>query len=249
MSATTPARSRPAVRERLRALFPSAAPPVADGDEPPARRGLAMTLSLVVAIVMWFSFSMREEYPLTLRMPVEIVRTPDGQSLRTSPPATATVTLRGEGWTLLSLSRRVPVIRVEADVARVDLAAALQEAGLPAGVEVQAVQPAVIDLDLDRQTTRRLPIRLRRDIQTDLGYDLLRPPRLSPDSVTVTGAQSLLGVLDEWPTELLQVRNVEGDLTRTIALADTFAGLLVPAIRATTVTVDVGAEPLFVEVR
>lgn len=231
-----------AVRDRLRALLPSAGPPPDGGDEPPGRRGLAMLLSVVVAAVMWFSFSMRESYSVTMRLPIVIEQTPAGQALREPPPEAATVTFSGDGWTLLSLTRRRPAIRVVAEDATVDLRAALQEqqSGLPAGVEVGAVQPATITLALDRQTTRRLPIRLRQDIETDLGYDLLRPPRLSPDSVTVTGAQSLLGVLDDWPTEVLRAEGVEGDLMRTVALADTFGGLLTPAVRTTDVSLDIG---------
>ena len=239
MSVSPPRGTLTAVRDRLRALLPSSE--VGDNlDEAPGQRGLAMLLSLVVALVMWFSFSMREEYPVTMRMPVEIVQTPSGTSLRERPPPSATVTLRGDGWTLLSLTRRTPVLRVVAESGRVDLAAALQEIGLPAGVEVQAVQPQIIELALDTQTNRRLPIRLRQRIETRVGYDLLRAPRLSPDSVTVTGAQSLLGTLDSWPTEVLFAEGVESDMMRIVALSDTFSGLLSTSVRATRVRVDVG---------
>lgn len=231
---------RLAVRDRLRALLPAAGPALDDGDEEPSRRGLAMLLSLVVAAVMWFSFSMRETYPLTIRVPVEVVRTPTGQALREAPPAAATVTLSGDGWTLLSLTRRPPTIRVYADGPTVDLSAALQEAGLPAGIQVQAVQPQTVELALDTRTRRRLPVRLRQNIQTIAPYGLLRPPTLTPDTVEVTGAQSLLGALDDWPTELLTVRGLSETLTQTVALADTFGGLLTPAVQAVRVTVTVG---------
>ncbi len=240
MSGSRPRRTLRLIRDRLRAMMPSDEEPAEDGDEPAGRRGLAMLLSLVVALVMWFSFSMRESYPVTLRMPVEIARTPNGTALRTAPPEAATVTLRGDGWTLLSLTRRTPTIRVSADDARIDLRAALQGEGLPAGIQVEAVQPQYVDLDLDTRTNRRLPIRLRQRIEPRVGFDLLREPLLTPDSVTVTGAQSLLGVLDDWPTDVLVVDNVEARLTRIVALADTFGGLLTPSVRATTVRVDIG---------
>ena len=232
------AASRLSVRERLRALLPASAPDA--DDEPAGRRGLAMLLSLVVALVMWFSFSMRETYSLTLRLPVEVVRTPEGQALSAPPPATATVTLQADGWTLLRLTRQPPQIRVAATDATVDLAAALQEAGLPADVVVQSVQPQAVALALDTRTQRRLPIRLRQRITTEPPYDLLRPPALSPDSVTVTGAQSLLGTLEDWPTDPLVESGVSAPFSRTVALADTFGGLLSPAVAATRVRVDVG---------
>ena len=240
---TTPApRVRPpsrlGVRDRLRALLPASAPN--EPDEDAGRRGLAMLLSLVVALVMWFSFSMRETYSLTMRLPVEVVQTPAGQALSRPPPASATVTLQADGWTLLRLTRQPPEIRVAADGASVDLAAALQEFGLPAGVQVQSVQPQAVELALDTRTQRRLPIRLRQRIDTQAPYDLLRAPTLSPDSVTVTGAQSLLGSLEDWPTDPLVEDGVNAPFSRTVALADTFGGLLSPDRLTTRVRVDVG---------
>ncbi|WP_412062218.1 hypothetical protein [Rubrivirga sp. IMCC45206] len=227
-----------AVRDRLRALAPSAAP--VDESEPPGERGLAMLLSLVVALVMWFSFSMRETYSVEVRLPVEIAQTPARQALRELPPTEVTATLRGEGWTLLSLTRRLTTLQVVAEDETVNMMAAIQGTGLPPNVDVVGVDPEVIALALDVRTSRRLPIRLRSSIQTVAPYDLLRAPRLQPDSVTVTGAQSLLGRLDDWPTEVLLEDNVQESLARTVALADTFGGLLTPSVRATRVAVDVG---------
>ncbi len=223
--------SRLAVRERLRALLPGT-----DFPEPVSRRWLAMLLSLVVALVMWFSFSMRGTYPETMELPIVIMRAPPGQALREAPPETASVTLSGEGWTLLSLIRKPPSINVVADAGVVDLAAALRESGLPPGIQIQSIQPQTIELALDTRTTRRLPIRLRQQISTEPPYDLRRPPTLQPDSVMVTGAQSLLGSLEDWPTEVMVATDVTRDLRRRVALADTFGGLLSPSVTGTVVS-------------
>ena len=230
---------RLAVRDRLRALLPSS--PTPDDDEPPSRRGLAMLLSVVVAVVLWFSFSMRDSYTVPMRVPVEVVTTPEGTALAARPPDSVSAVLEGEGWTLLGLRRSPPAIRVYAEGATVDLLAALRDPRtLPTGVTVQSVQPATIELALDTRTSRRLPIRLRRRVGLAPPHDLLRPPRLRPDSVRVTGAQSLLGGLSDWPTELFVAEDVDESLTRTVALGDTFGGLLTPAVRQTVVDLDVG---------
>ena len=235
---------RLAVRDRLRALLPSADPVEAGPDaEPPGRRWLAMFLSLVVASVLWFSFSMREDYTVPITVPIEVASTPSGRALREAPPAEATVTLRGDGWTLLGLTRRPPLVRISATDETVDMVRAVSEslpAAVSSAVSVQSVQPGTVDLAFDTRTSRRLPIRLVRDIGTAPAYGLLRPPRLQPDSVSVTGAQSLLGGLTDWPTETLSVTGLREDLTRTVALSDTFGGLLTPSVRSTVVTLDVG---------
>lgn len=234
---------RLAVRDRLRALLPVEGPPAVADEEPPGRRGLAMLLSLVVAAVLWFSFSMREDYTVPITVPVEVGSTPSGQALREPPPAEAVATLRGDGWTLLGLSRRPPAVRIAATGEPVDMVQAVSESLPPAAaaaVSVQSVQPGTVNLALDTRTSRRLPIRLRRQIRTVPPYGLLRPPQLQPDSVSVTGAQSLLGGLTDWPTEELQVDGVREDLRRTVALSDTFGGLLTPSVRSTVVNLEVG---------
>ena len=226
------------VRSRLRTLLPAAAdrPP----DDEAGRRGLAMGLSVVVAAVLWFSFNMREVYTVAVEMPVEVVALPADQALRERPPATATATLQGDGWTLLALTRRRPTIQVAATGETVDLAEAAAREQALADVAVRNVQPGAIELALDARTTRRLPIRLRQSIETRPPFGLLRPPTLRPDSVTVFGAQSILGRLSDWPTETFVVRDLNDNVTRTVALSDTLAGLVVPSVRSTTVSVAVG---------
>ena len=240
MTTPTPSRwKRLGVRDRVRAMLPSAGVPEDGLEEPPTQRGLAMVLSLVVATVMWFSFSMRETYPVELTVPIEVAQTPPGTALREAPPEAIVATFEGEGWELLSFIRTLSVLRINADRSTINLAAALG-AGLPAGIQIRDVRPAEIELALDTRTRRRLPIRLRDDIRTETSYDLLGRPRLSPDTVEVTGAQSLLAVLDDWPTERLTLENIDQSTTRMVALADTFGGLLTPAVEATRVRVEVG---------
>ncbi len=236
---------RLAVRDRLRAMLPSGeVPPTAlDRDEPPGRRWLAMLLSLVVAAVLWFSFNMREDYTVPVRLPVEVASTPNGQALRELPPSEATVTLRGDGWTLLGLTRNPPLVQIAATGTSVDMVRAVSEALPPTvagAVAVQSVQPGTVELALDARTSRRLPIRLRSLIKPVPPYGLLRPPRLNPDSVSVTGAQSLLGGLRDWPTEMFVAENVRDNLSRDVALSDTFGGLLTPSVRSTVVSLEVG---------
>ncbi len=199
----------------------------------------AMALSLVVAVGLWFTFGMRETYTVTVPVTLRVVGVPEGQALASPPPQTARATVRGEGWRLLFLTRTVPTIPLYADAASVDLERAVLAAGLPAGVDLQSVRPKSARLALDAQIQRRVPIRLVSDLRTDPGYGLLRPPRLLPDSVTVTGARSLVSRLDAWQTEILEAHEVQASFARTVALRDTFAGLVAPNVRSTTVQVPI----------
>lgn len=234
-----PGRMRAALA-RLRAATPPPGPPVPDDHPGTVRRGAALLVSLVVAMVLWFTFSMRGTYVLSVRAPVTVAALPEGQALASTPPDQVTVQLQGEGWNLLGLTRRPPTIRLFADEPTVDVLAAVNDAGLPSGVTAQSVQPRTLALDLDRRVVRELPIRLVRRIETEPTRDLLRAPRLDPAVVRVSGAASLLRGLADWPTETLSRTDVQESFTAVVALDDTLDALVTRSPRVVTVTVDVG---------
>lgn len=215
-------------------------PADADDADDDGGRGLAMLLSLVVALALWFTFSMRETYTVSVTVPIEVTSVPRGQALRSSPPATVTAQVQGEGWSLIALTRRVPPVRLAATSPQVDIVAALSEGRLPAGVSVVGAQPRTVELDLDTRTTRRVPIRLVTSLDMAPSHGLLRPPILSPDSVVVSGAQSLLGTLTSWPTEPLTGENVRSSLAQWVLLRDTLGGLVDTDRRQTLARVLIG---------
>lgn len=224
-------------------MSPLASGTAASGGAAPGARSrpnlAAMALSLVVAVGLWFSFSMRETYTVAVPVSLRVAGVPEGQALSARPPATARATFRGEGWKLLLLSRSAPVVPLYADAASVDLERAVAASGLPPGVDVQSVRPRTARLAFDRQVSRRVPIRLVSDIRPVPSFGLLRPPRLLPDSVTVTGAAGLVAALAAWPTERLDAADVREPLTVTVALRDTLAGLVTVSARTTTVQIPI----------
>ena len=171
----------PSLRGRLRTLFPRSDGRGTEEPDVDGRNGLALALSLLVAVVLWFTFSMQETYTTTIEVPLEVAGLPEDQALLRRPPATARVSVQGEGESLLSLSWSPPRVRLFADGPTVDVAASVAEAGLPAGVTVLGAQPRSIRLDLDRSVTRELPIRLDGMILPAPPFDLLSPPVLNPD--------------------------------------------------------------------
>jgi len=224
----------------LRRAAPGAGGDGADARSVSGRRGLAMLLSLAVAFALWFSFSMRETYVLSLTVPIEVGSVPAGEALRAPPPRTVTAQVRGDGWTLLSLSRAVPAVRLAASTPQVDVVAALSSGGLPAGVSVVSAQPRVVELQLEERTTRRVPVRLVSQLSFAPSHGLRRPPVLAPDSVTASGARSILRDLDAWPTEPLTGDEVRAPFSRWVPLRDTLGGLVETGVRQTLVRADVG---------
>lgn len=223
--------------QRLRALFPR----VRTAEEPErTRNGLAMALSLFIAVVLWFTFSMQETYTTSVDVTLEVAALPDGRALRQVPPQSASVSLQGRGEDLFALSWSPMRVRLFADGPTVSIADAVEEAGLPAGVTVLGAQPRTIRLDLDDRVTRDLPVVLDGRVRAAAPFDLLRPPRMEPDTVRVSGARSLLDGFDAWPTARVLFDDLRDDLNTPIALSDTLDGLVELSRQSVQLSAEVG---------
>lgn len=225
---------------RIRDLFPEAAARRDEEEHEVRRRWVAMGISLLVAIVLWFTFSMRESYSVVVEVPIVFERLPEGRALRQPPPRQARVTVQGEGWELLKLRRSPPALAIRTTSENVDIYAAASESNrFPPGVSVQSVLPSTISLELEPRITRTLPVRTRLELEAAELYDFLGEPTVEPDTVRVSGARSIVNTLSYWPTALIRRDDVNRTVTTMVPLSDTLRGLVATNISQVRVTIPV----------
>jgi hypothetical protein len=88
---------------------------------------------------------------------------------------------------------------------------------MPKNVRIMSVSPSVFNLVKEPVMSRMVPIRSRVDVRTPATHDLVEPPVLDPDSVRVTGAQSIVSQLAFWPTEQRVMRDVKDSVSTSRA--------------------------------
>lgn len=227
--------------DRLRDLFPEVGVRHDQPEHEARRRTLAILMSVVVAFVLWFTFSMRESYSVVIEMPIVVENVPEGRALGSSPPAEARVTVQGEGWELLKIRRSPPALAVRSTDETINvLSSASESSRLPPGVVVQSVVPTTLTLDLEPRITRTLPVRLTYDVEAAELYDFTGEPTVVPDTVRVSGARSIINGLQAWPTAPLERSDVTRGFVADLALSDTLAGLVDTEVDRVRVTVSVG---------
>lgn len=208
--------------DRLRPLF---AP---DDDEPRRREepswGLAVTVCVLLSCVLWLSLTLGEQRTETLRLPVEVVGTPEGQALAERPPSHVQVQMQGRGLDLVRFLYNPPVVEVDATTGQVNVK---DQINLPQGtsVQVESVTPASFKMALDPLLTRQVPVKSRVRVNVAGAYELIEPPELDPDSVEVEGAQSVVSGLGAWPTRASTIENLQDTVEVRVSLADTLRGL------------------------
>lgn len=200
----------------------------------------AIAVSIVLSVVFWFTLKMQEEYPVAINLPTRVIQVPEGQSLAGRPPSSVQVQVRGEGWQLLQLYYRRHPVLLDASREEIDVLQAVRlSSGLPAAVSVVSANPQTLSLPTGPEVVRRIPIELRARIQPARLYDILDRPTLNPDSVAVTGAESLVNEIDSWPTERVVRSDVRENLEFLVPLADTLTQLVEKEIERTTVSVEI----------
>lgn len=194
-------------------------------DRDGSSKGIAIFLSVVASILIWFMISMRESYSVVRNFPTAVVNLPKERALRSPPPAEVRVQMEGRGWQLLKLITSPQAIRLDASSPTVDLYRATAES-LPSDIRTQSVSPPEIRLHMEERVFRRLPVLVVAHIETTPPYDLVHPVRTLPDSVAVSGAASIVASLDGWKTKEFERKNVKESFTRYVPLSDTLKGLV-----------------------
>jgi hypothetical protein len=207
--------------DRLRDLF---APDEEPRSRERPRRGLAITVCVLLSAILWLSLTLGEQRTQELRLPVEVGETPEGQALAERPPAHVRVTVEGPGLDLLRLLYNPPVVSVNATTDQVNVE---EQINLSQGssIRLQSVTPTSFEMTLDSLSTRRVPVGSRVQINLGEAYELIDPPELDPDSVQVKGANSIVAGMETWPTDSMTINNLEDTVEVQVPLKDTLQGL------------------------
>ncbi len=188
------------------------------------RSGLAITICILIALFLWFTLTLRDVHTDTVEVPLRVDNIPADQALVEYPPATVRIQVRGEGFNLMRLRFNPPVLAVDGSQDEVDLTDVAADLGRD--VQVENVSPRALTLRKEPLETQRVPVQLRASITTPSTFELLEPPTIQPDSITVAGARSIVEELAYWPTETYEHTNLRDTLETRVALSDTLRGLI-----------------------
>jgi len=182
-------------------------------------RLVVFIVSFILALCLWLMVNLSRDYNLNVELPIKLGSLPQDKALVSQLPQTATVSVTGEGWKLISLYNNPPSINVDVSDTEVNLYDQVQQQmnAMP-DINVQKVQPLIINLKLENRESKRVPIRSRVHVTFDDQYGLVGGHNLQPDSLTVSGAESLIRDIHDWPTDSISFEDVSGNLSRVVKL-------------------------------
>lgn len=222
------------VIERLKRTFKFGIPPgITEDDARSARREriAVFVVAYIMAMSLWFIVNLNGDYNISINVPLESGNIPPDMALVEDLPEFVQVDVSGDGWKLVNLFNNPPSVQIDITEGEVNLFDQVrQRFTVEQDVSVLKVQPFLINIGLEPKISKKIPIRLHTDIQFMTRYGLIGDTKITPDSLTITGASSQVSDISEWVIpDTLILQDVRDDIQSTVTI-ESIDPLIEPSI-------------------
>ncbi len=188
--------------------------------------------SFLVASAFWFSVTMSGTFRTHFDVPLIVTNMPRDIALVSALPKSVDVLLQANGWQLLFMTAgkqmafEIPGSRLRAGVIQTNRA--LNEVmQLPAGVTAMRVYPETLFVQVDRFMKKTVPLQHASvSMKFKDGFGMLGEPELTPDSVTLSGAERILRQIKSWPVESRSYTELSIPVAEDIKVKDSLPGVI-----------------------
>lgn len=176
--------------------------------------------SLLIAFILWLVVSLGRDHSAVVPFMLNLGQVPDELALTNPLPDTIKATITTDGWKILGLLWYPEVIDIDVSEASVNLYERIRDRLRSRDIIIISTQPMVLKVNLERKISKTVPVDVKYNLSFKGSYDVTDAFTAEPDSVTVTGAQSLLKQITSWPTRVLEKAEISEDILETVALEE-----------------------------
>ncbi len=210
----------------------------------PIRHVGLKVLSAAVAVLLWLAVTSDVEVERTVRVGLELQRTPSGVEMTTAVPDTVAVRVRGSASRLSALGPGDLAVVVDLDGVRPGRRLFPLTAGqvtAPYGISVVQVTPAALPLSFEVSASKVVVVRPRIEGTPVPGHSVANVS-VNPSQVMVEGPESAVNSLTEVVTETVSVERATTLVREAVALDLSDVGVRIAGSSTAVVTVSVVAD-------
>ena len=189
------------------------------------RRLLIIITTALIGVFLWLSVNLREQYQLVVAAPFSVDEVPEGMAIRTPVPRTIQLRFRGDGWRLAGLllgpdlSVTIPLSSLPQGSRTITVNEIIERISISPGVQLVDVKPETVAVWLDHLSTKRVPVVPEFTVSFKEGYGQVGAVMLSPDSITVSGAETVLERIASWKTASTSFEELKAPVEAMVPLA------------------------------
>ncbi|MBN1633920.1 MAG: hypothetical protein JW917_07140 [Ignavibacteria bacterium] len=195
------------------------------------RRITILITSFIFSVLIWLYINLLQSYVVDISVPLN-VKLSMKQALGSELPASIDITVKGKGWDLISLRlSKNPTYYLDLTNYKRDAKiSTLQEIrnllNIPNTISVINIYPDTLEITFDNLTEKKIKVKNNITVIPKEGYVLVGNPEITPDSLKISGATSVLSKIKFLPTEYAILNNINTDITKTVKIKDTLSNII-----------------------
>jgi hypothetical protein len=186
-----------------------------------------LMICMSIALVFWLLVKLSQVYRTQKEVHFSFVL-PENRAFVSMPPSDVKAEIEGTGWDLTfeffanPTSSLFYVLENENSVtlSRGQLRTDILQSFSSSGVKIVEVNYDNIQINLEEKVSKTVPVRLAGRFSFAPEYHLIDKINLQPDSVTVSGPASMVGLVTTWETDSLILRDIQTTITTSVRLKE-----------------------------
>ena len=180
--------------------------------------------SVLFATLMWISINLSEEYQVSMEIPLVVANLPERKALSKPVPKSVNVKVKGTGWRLASMlfSGKPSFVLNTSEFGEsptvITKSNLLDNIYLTSGVKPVDINVDTLVLDYAKYSERRVKVIPNISLECAEGYGVVGELQVSPESVTIAGAENVVRSLDTWRTEHHAFANLHESFSSVVNL-------------------------------
>jgi YbbR domain-containing protein len=188
-------------------------------------------LSIFFAIILWIYLNLSYTYSIEVEVPLELTYS-KSEAVADQLPSNLDVTVNGKGWDLLNilvfkkLHYKLDLSKYKQESKIITNQSIQDRLNLPSNITLTKIEPEEIDINLDKYSEKYVRLRSNLIVKTKENYKLVGTIKLSPDSVKIIGANSVINKIKFVPTEVKIIDDINSNMSGLINIKDTLGNLI-----------------------
>jgi len=209
----------------------------------PLRNFGLKSLSVGLAVLLWFAVGGEKIVERSLRVPLEFQNTPEAVEIVGDTPTVVDVRVRGGSSMLGNLSAGDVVAVMDLSSAKAGrhlFQLTADDVRVPSGVEVKTVTPSSAALVFERSVTKRVPIVPSIEGQPAAGF-AVEKVTTDPGDVDVVGPEGAIRSLQHAVTEPVAIEGASATVRETVTIGTPNSTARIKNSRSARVVVEISA--------
>lgn len=191
------------------------------------KRILVLITCLLMAIGAWLFLALNNKYVYTAKTVLVYKNFPQKRAFHALQSDTVDLQVEGTGWQLLFARLRISPQSISISLDKLNnrnyilFSEQLYQVNrqLETSQNIISVRPDTLYFDFSERTVKRVPVRLVSNFSFAKQFDVADDIEIVPEYVTLSGPEQELKQIREWPTDTLNLKNLQNSTGARVAMA------------------------------